>query len=384
MKRLLVWFLVLALACTVLAPAALGANVTATGFTDWDQVENQSQVAMLVDLNLISGYSDGSFRPYNCMTRAETAKIVSGLLTEQVPQTTESRFADVAGTWSAPYVQFCVDKGILSGYEDGFFRPNDYLTIRQLAKMLLAALGHKSTAYTGSGWAAAVDADADALGIYAGLDENYDRYVTRDEACLMIGNALQCPIILGYDSDGEPEYVLDDLMSPRSMLEYRFYIIPVTGVVTANAVANLQAPGGKLDGNLIHIDGYARNFAVSPSVARDTSLLGHEVTVYVRYGMPYHQVYGLPGIRAQEQCAVFYSAGDLDALVKYGALKIDRETMFSKDLQPDDASCLDTMAAGDTLTVIDHEGDGVVDVVLLTTQAAAEAAETAQASASAE
>ena len=384
MKRLLVWFLVLALACTVLAPAALGANVTATGFTDWDQVENQSQVAMLVDLNLISGYSDGSFRPYNCMTRAETAKIVSGLLTEQVPQTTESRFSDVTGTWSAPYVQFCVDKGILSGYEDGFFRPNDYMTIRQLAKMLLAALGHEPTAYTGSAWAEAVDADADALGIYAGLDGNYDRYVTRDEACLMIGNALQCPIILGYDGQGKAQYALDDLMSPKSMLEYRFYIIPVTGVVVANAVADLRTPGGKLAGNLIHIDGYARDFAVSSSVARDTSLLGHEVTVYVRYGMPYHQAYGLPGIRSQEQCVTFNTAAELEALVKFGALKLGRETMFCKDLQPDDASCLDTMTDGDILTVIDHEGDGLVDVVLLTTQAAAEAAEAVEAAISVE
>ena len=372
MKRLLACIVTLALACALLVPTALAADVTASNFTDWSEVANQSQVAMLVDLNLISGYSDGTFRPYNCITRAETAKIVSGLLTGQAVSDAVCRFADAAGSWAAPYIQFCVDKGILSGYEDGTFRPDDYVTIRQLAKMLLAALGHDADAYTGSAWADAVDADAETAGLYDGLTSDPGRYVTRDEACLLIGNALLSPVILGYEN-GQPQYALDEMMLPMSLLQYRFYIIPVTGVVVANARADLRSAGGKLSGNLICIEGYTRCFSASPSVASDMSLLGHEVTVYAQYGVPYHQAFGLPAIRAQEQSVVLSSMAELDALLDYDVLTLTGETRYCKNFQPDDESCLTTVADGDTVTLIDHEGDGAVDMVLLTTAAVLEA-----------
>ena len=372
MKRLLACILTLALACALLVPAAAAADVTASNFSDWDQVVNQSQVAMLVDLGLISGYADGSFRPYNCITRAETAKIVSGLLSGQAVPDVPCRFADAADSWAASYIQFCVDQGVLSGYEDGTFRPGDYVTIRQLAKMLLAVLGRDTAAYTGSAWAQAVDADAQEAGLYDGLTSDPGRFVTRDEVCLLIGNALQSPVILGY-SGGQPQYALDEMMLPISLLQYRFYLIPVTGVVVANAAADLRSAGGKLEGNLICIAGYTRCFSVSPAVASDVSLLGHEVTVYAQYGVPYHQVFGLPGIRAQEQSVVLYSLAELDALMDYDVLAFTDETRYCKNLQPDDKSCLTTVADGDTVTLIDHEGDGQVDMVLLTTAAVLEA-----------
>ena len=357
-----------------LAVGALAADATAASrFTDWEDIDHQPEVAMLTDLGLLSGYADGSFRPYNCITRAEIAKIISSLLTEQVPEAKTDRFTDTGSNWARNYIEYCADKGFLAG-ANGTFRPNDYVTVRELAKMLLTALGHDATPYTGADWAKNVDADAEKLGIYSGLEGDRSLFITREDACLIISNALQCPVITGYDTNDKPQYVLDSMMSPMSLLEYRFKVIPVTGVVQANAVADLR-DGTPLEGNLIHIQGYTRDFLVTAEVAQSAALLGRTVTVYARFYNNYNQVFGMPSLREGESVATLNSAGELRAIVSYGALKLTETTGYYKNLQRDDASCLDTMVPGDTVTIIDHEADGVIDLVFVTTAQPEEPAE---------
>lgn len=359
----------LILAAVLALTLALGTlaadRAAADRFTDWDDMNHQPEVAMLTDLGLVSGYSDGSFRPYNCITRAEIAKIISGLLTEQVPAAKSDRFADTAGNWARDYIEYCADQGILAG-AGGYFRPSEYVTVRELAKMLLTALGHDAAPYTGADWAKNVDADAEALGIYAGHSGDRSLYVTREDACLLISNALQCPVVKGYDGAGKPQYVPDSLMSPMSLLEYRFDVIPVTGVVQANAAGDLR-DGTALEEDLIHIEGYTRDFKVTAEVAENAALLGRTVTVYARFYTSYNQVFGLPSLREGESVATLSSASELRTIVNYGALKLSGDTAYYKNLMPDDESCLDTMVPGDTVTIIDHEADGVLDIVLVTT-----------------
>ena len=355
-----------------LVPWAQAADVAASRFLDWDDVDRQPEVAMLVDLGLLSGYADGYFRPYNCITRAEMSKVISFLLTDSVPRADGAAFPDTNGCWANDYIAYCAGQGILSGGQDGSFRPDSYITGRELAKMLLVTLGWDANRYTGSGWAEAVDTDAETAGIYSGYTTERSLFISREDACLLINNALQGTVITGYGTDGAPQYALDSMMSPKSLLEYRFQVIPVTGVVEANAVADLRAAGTALEGNRIHIDGYTQDFLVSEDVAWNAGLLGHTVTLYARFGTSYNQVFGMPSIRSTEQAATLSSAADLKTIVDYDALALTSATQFYKDLQPDDISCLDTMVENDTVTIIDHEGDGVVDVVMVTTAAALE------------
>ena len=46
-------------------------------FSDRGEIRNVGAVQMLVDLGLISGYSDGSFRPASYITREEVAKLIA-------------------------------------------------------------------------------------------------------------------------------------------------------------------------------------------------------------------------------------------------------------------------------------------------------------------
>ena len=364
MKRLMSFLLVLFFVISM-ASGVRAADVAASRFSDWDQISFQAEVAMLTDLGLLSGYADGTFRPYNCITRAEISKIIAGLLTDDVPAAEEDRFTDTAGNWARDYIAYCAEAGVLSGGSDGTFRPNDYVTIRELAKLLLTAMGLDPAPYQGAGWAEAVDQAASELGLYSGVGEDRSLYVTREQACRMISIALQCPVVETYEKK-EPQYVLDSMMSPMSLLEYRFQVIPVTGVVEANAVADLR-DGTPLSGNLIHIAGYTRDFLVAGGVANDAAILGRTVTVYARFYTNYNQVFGLPSVQVDESVATLDSAEELYAILDFGALRVSGETRFYKDFEQDDSTCLTTMVPGDTVTIIDHEGDGTLDLVMVTT-----------------
>lgn len=102
-------------------------------------------ISQLVDLGVIDGYADGTFRPDYNITRAELTKIA--LLTNGYQPTTESekwdpRFPDVEpNTWQAAYINTAHQLGIIHGYNDGTFRPDAPVTRAEAVKILLRSAG---------------------------------------------------------------------------------------------------------------------------------------------------------------------------------------------------------------------------------------------------
>lgn len=95
---------------------------------------------------IISGYSDNTFRPYNNVTRAQAAKML--VLGEGWPidVTGGPHFLDVPpDNWAYPYVETAYNRppqgSIISGYDDGTFRPGNDITRGQLAKIAVLAEG---------------------------------------------------------------------------------------------------------------------------------------------------------------------------------------------------------------------------------------------------
>ena len=182
---------VLALLLTVLLLAACALPAAAVpavrqDFTDQAEIENPGAVRMLVDLGLISGYTDGSFRPGAAVTREEIAKVIAKLCTDDPQADDLSVFQDTQGSWGNLYVCYCAARGIISGDGQGSFYPKQAVTARELAKMLLVVLGEDSTRYTGAQWRGHVDEDALRLGIYDGFSGQLSDAVSRDDACLLI------------------------------------------------------------------------------------------------------------------------------------------------------------------------------------------------------
>ena len=236
MKKTACWLLILSMLLLLALPA--GAAEKTPAFADAGDIRNGYAVRMLVDLGLIVGDNDGNFRPAAPITRAETAKLIACLCTDTFLQTGGASFADTAESWARDYIAYCASRGIVGG-SGGYFRPQDDVTAQELAKMLLVVTGSDGARYTGAGWSERVNADAEKYGLYHAFSGRYDLPVTRDDACLLIYNAMQRPAVDGENADGTPRYVLDALMNKRTYLEVRFDAVRYTAVLTGNEYADL-------------------------------------------------------------------------------------------------------------------------------------------------
>ncbi len=99
-------------------------------------------IQLMTDNGVFSGYSDGTFRPYDPINRAETVKVI--LLALGIPVTNDGStlFFDTDGNaWYAPYLRTAKRLGIIRGYPDGSFRPNQTINRVELLKVFLESSG---------------------------------------------------------------------------------------------------------------------------------------------------------------------------------------------------------------------------------------------------
>jgi len=90
---------------------------------------------------MISGYPDGTFKPDNLVTRAEISTMISRARDWSFTDVS-SDFPDVPPThWSYPYVMAVKEKGVVGGYPDGTFKPDNQATRAEnsvmISKMML-------------------------------------------------------------------------------------------------------------------------------------------------------------------------------------------------------------------------------------------------------
>jgi hypothetical protein len=112
-------------------------------FTDVDESHgNYTAIKYLYDMGVLEGYADGSFKPDNTVNRAELLKILlEGQGITPSVQVHHDCFTDVGQDWYAPYV--CYAKGLdwVEGYDDGSFKPGQEVTNIEALKMLLVSQG---------------------------------------------------------------------------------------------------------------------------------------------------------------------------------------------------------------------------------------------------
>ena len=198
----------LALAAVMLmGMMVVGAGAASKDFTDASDIKNVEAVDVMVALGVLEGGDKGDFQPNSILTREQAAKIICYLLlgTESAEKLTTNSavFSDVAANrWSAPYISYCVNLGILAGDGQGHFFPEGKLTGAAFAKMLLVALGYDASVekYVGSDWMINVSSDAIAAGIVpSGLVLANE--LSRQDAAQMAFDTLTADMVK-YDSKG--------------------------------------------------------------------------------------------------------------------------------------------------------------------------------------
>lgn len=163
-------------------------------YTDADASADYYTAALrLQDLGIISGYDDGSFRPDNRITRAEFTKIVICMMDKEKEAATSaavSGFYDLpAGSWSAPYINYAVSKDILSGYSDGSFGPDKTISLAEAITILMRTLGYTEKD-VGYYWPENYMDAAASLGITAGMNYDSSAQLTRATAAILVDRAM--------------------------------------------------------------------------------------------------------------------------------------------------------------------------------------------------
>ena len=86
----------------------------------------------------VKGYEDGSFRPNNHVSRAELTQMLANIIEER--GNNDVNCADIDGKWYTDAVEKILSLGIISGYPDGTFRPNEKITRQELVVALFNML----------------------------------------------------------------------------------------------------------------------------------------------------------------------------------------------------------------------------------------------------
>ena len=94
------------------------------------------EINYLSSERFISGFKDGTFKPDEVVTRAQAA-IMLGRVIDLDGEPRETNFKDVTkNVTGSGYIVSAVEKGIISGFPDNTYRPNEPVTRGQMAMLL--------------------------------------------------------------------------------------------------------------------------------------------------------------------------------------------------------------------------------------------------------
>ncbi len=112
-------------------------------FSDVNNTDpNYQAIVYIKNRNIIDGYPDGTFKPDQIVNRAEALKMMLIASNIATPDTQDKAFPDLGeNAWYLKYVSKAKNTGIIQGYPDGKFRPEQTVNLVEALKMLLNARG---------------------------------------------------------------------------------------------------------------------------------------------------------------------------------------------------------------------------------------------------
>ena len=185
-------------------------------------------VSILSQLKILTGYENGTFKPGETITRAEFSAVICRLLGmgESVKGNTGNSFTDVSSVyWANEYIYAVNMLGIVNGYGDGTFGPDNDVKYEEAVKMVICALGYNEKAAALGGYPTGYIMVANQLGITMGTTQrvgNSENGAARSTVAKLVFNSLTVPMMDQISFGEKAEYVVD---VNSSILYTKFEII---------------------------------------------------------------------------------------------------------------------------------------------------------------
>ena len=232
----------------------------AQAFTDVADTDNYAEaIETLNTLGILTGddqNNDGKmeFRPEDTITRAEVTAIISRIQGMGNASQTSTDFTDVPSShWASGYISQAATQGIVNGYGDGTFGPDDNVKYEEIIKMLMETLGYYPFAADNGGYPTGYLAAAQRYGVLDGVvGGGVGTEAKRGMVAQLVNNAIDTPLMDKYSYGKDAEYViydgLTDLGSPyQSLLTRDLKLVKVTGLVAKNSYTTLTGVGTEYD-----------------------------------------------------------------------------------------------------------------------------------------
>jgi hypothetical protein len=188
----------------IVAKAATAPTVVFTDIskTSW----STSAIDLAAKIGIVKGYEDGTFHADAKVTRAEFATMLVNAL--GLSPTGSSNFSDTKGHWAADAIRALQSSGVINGYKDGSFKPNQEISRAEIVAMLARVMNFgqapatdKFTDVKGNFAADAINALGEA-GIVSGNGKdsfNPNTNASRAESVVMILRMLNVTLDLGLN-----------------------------------------------------------------------------------------------------------------------------------------------------------------------------------------
>ena len=194
MKKLLALVLALVMSLSLV-------TISNAAFKDADKIDYKEAVDVMNAVGVFVGDEKGNFNAKENLTREQAAKIIAYL--ELGSKAADAlvggaTFTDVASSrWSAGFVGYCAQAGVVNGVGNGKFDPAGQLTALQFGKMLLVELGYdaKAAGMVGADWAINTSKLMASTKLMDKIDGSVNQVLTREKAAQMCVNALKAPTV---------------------------------------------------------------------------------------------------------------------------------------------------------------------------------------------
>ena len=289
------------LAMLVVFMMMLSTVAFASSFSDVADTSSYSTaIEVGVDLGLFKGYEDGTFAPEGEITRAEFAAIVVRLLGQEAQAEgakAATQFVDVpAEHWAAGYINIAVQAGVINGYGNGNFGPEDLVEYQDAITMMVRALGYEP-AIGSAGYPTGYLTKAGELGLTTAVNGSNGVAINRGAVAQISFNALDVPLMTQSGYGTFTQYVINDGYSStmgttnvkKTLLSENHSIVKVQGTIESSSDSVSTNKNAKEYVNVDVTNAYYNKFGanidgkmfVGESDAMD--YVGKKVILFVEY-----------------------------------------------------------------------------------------------------
>ena len=168
----------------------------------------QSDFERLEKLNIMTRNENGSFGPFDYITRAEMAKVVCAARNLNDVGALPS-FSDIEAThWAYHAVGTAEKLGIMKGYDNNIFAPEENITYEQVVTVIVRLLGYEPLAITKGGYPNGYIQVAHEIGLLENLNVIPTNLASRLDVAKLMSRALDIPLMRQIGYGETPEYAI--------------------------------------------------------------------------------------------------------------------------------------------------------------------------------